>query len=131
MGLTYIEASIANPARSRKSEKVKFLVDSGAAYSVVPAAVLRRIGVKPRSRCRFIFADGSTVTRRMGEALFRFNHHEGTSSVIFGQRGDSTLLGSVSLEVLGFILDPLKRELRPLPMMLAPVRNAQPGILRS
>ena len=35
-----------------------------------------------------------------------------------GQKGDSVLLGSVSLEALGFILDPIKRELRPLPMLL-------------
>lgn len=122
MGLTYIEATISNPARPRKRERVKFLVDSGAAYSVVPQAVLRRVGVKPRSKRNFILADGSTVTRRMGEALFRFNNHEGTSPVIFGQKGDSALFGSVSLEVLGFVLDPLKRELRPLPMMLALIR---------
>jgi clan AA aspartic protease len=119
MGLTYIEATISNPARPRKSARVKFLVDSGAAYSVVPATILRQVGIKPRRKKEFILADGSTVTRRMGEALFRFNHSEGTSPVIFGQKGDSALLGSVSLEVLGFFLDPLKRELRPLPMMLA------------
>ncbi len=120
MGLTFIEASIANPHRRRKSIRVKFLVDSGAAYSVVPASILRGLGVKPRGTRRFILADGTEVSRRMGEVLFRFNGHEGTSPVIFGQKDDSTLLGSVSLEVLGFILDPLKRELRPLPMMLAP-----------
>jgi len=39
--------------------------------------------------------------------------------VIFGKRGDSDLLGIVTLEALGFMLDPLRRELRPLPMMLA------------
>jgi aspartyl protease family protein len=119
MGLTYIEATISNPVGRRKSARVKFLVDSGAAYSVVPASVLRQVGIKPRRKKEFILADGSTVTRRMGEALFRFNHSEGTSPVIFGRKGDSTLLGSVSLEVLGLFLDPLKRELRALPMMLA------------
>lgn len=36
----------------------------------------------------------------------------------FGEEGDSVLLGSVSLESLGLILDPLKRLLRPLPMVL-------------
>jgi clan AA aspartic protease len=108
MGLTFIEATIANPAKPRRTARVKFLVDSGAAYSVVPASVLRRVGIKPRTTRRFILADGSTVTRRMGEALFRFDNQEGTSPVIFGQKDDSVLLGSVSLEVLGFILDPLK-----------------------
>jgi predicted aspartyl protease len=119
MGLTYIEATIANPARPRKTARLKFLVDSGAVYSVVPAPVLRRVGIKPRTTRRFILADGTTVTRRIGQVLFRLDGQEGASPVIFGQKDDSVLLGTVSLEALGLILDPLKRELRPLPMMLA------------
>ena len=54
----------------------------------------------------------------MGHALFRFKGNEGASPVIFGKKGDSTLLGVVSLEALGMILDPLRRELRPLPLVL-------------
>lgn len=46
------------------------------------------------------------------------NGHRAASPVIFGERGDSTLLGTVSLEALGFVLDPIRRELRPLPMVL-------------
>jgi len=119
MGLTYIRASIANPARPRRSARLKFLVDSGALYSVVPAAVLRRLGIKPGTSKSFILADGTEVKRSLGQALFRLNGEEAASPVIFGAAGDSVLLGSVSLEALGMMLDPLKRELRPLPMMLA------------
>ena len=39
--LNYIEASIANPARPRRTVRVKFPVDAGALYSVVPATALR------------------------------------------------------------------------------------------
>jgi predicted aspartyl protease len=119
MGLTYIQASIANPARPRRSARLKFLVDSGPLYSVVPAAVLRRLGIKPGTSKSFILADGTEVKRSLGQALFRLNGEEAASPVIFGAAGDSVLLGSVSLEALGMMLDPLKRELRPLPMMLA------------
>jgi clan AA aspartic protease len=119
MGLTHIRVTIANPARPRKSVELEFLVDSGAAYSVVPANVLRKLGIKPRTKRKFILADGSSVERKMGQALYRLNGEEGAAPVIFGERGDSTLLGIVSLEALGMILDPLKRELRPLPMILA------------
>jgi predicted aspartyl protease len=100
---------------------LKFLIDSGAFYSVVPARVLRRLGIKPGKTKTFILADGTEVKRSLGQALFRLNGDEGASPVIFGETGDSVLLGIVSLEALGLILDPLKRELRPLPMMLAPV----------
>jgi predicted aspartyl protease len=119
MGLTYIQATVVNPAKPRRSARLKFLVDSGALYSVVPGSVLRRLGVKPGKTKSFILADGSEVKRLIGQVLFRLNGDEGASPVIFGEEGDSVLLGSVSLEALGFMLDPLKRELRPLPMILA------------
>ena len=32
--------------------------------------------------------------------------------------GDSCLLGTVTLEALGLMLDPIRRELRPLPLLL-------------
>jgi hypothetical protein len=38
--------------------------------------------------------------------------------VIFGEPGDSTLVGAVTLEARGVILDPIRRELRPLPAIL-------------
>jgi len=120
MGLPRIEARIANPARPRRTARVKFLVDSGAQYSVVPAAVLGRLGVKPGKIKNFILADGSEIKRSIGQALFRMNGDEAASPVIFGEVGESVLLGCVSLEPVGFLLDPLKRELRPLPMLSAP-----------
>jgi clan AA aspartic protease len=119
MGLTHIEASIANPAKPKRSLRLSLLVDSGAVYSVVPASLLRKLGIKPHSRRTFTLADGTQITRRVGDVLFRFDGRQGASPVIFGGKEDTTLLGSVSLEALGFILDPLKRELRPLPLLLA------------
>ena len=119
MGLVYVRASIANPAKPRRSVRLKFLVDSGATYSVVPAPVLRQLGIKPGKTKTFILADGTEIKRSLGQALFRMDGEEGASPVIFGEKGDSTLLGTISLEVLGFMLDPFKRELRPLPLMLA------------
>ena len=42
----------------------------------------------------------------------------GVSDVIFGEEGDSLLLGAFTLEALGLALDPIKRELRELPMII-------------
>jgi hypothetical protein len=42
----------------------------------------------------------------------------GGADVIFGEPGDSQLLGALTLEALGLMLDPLRRELKPLPMIL-------------
>jgi hypothetical protein len=78
------------------------------------------LGIKPGKSKSFILADGTEVKRALGQALFGLNREEVASPVIFGAVGDSVLLGSMSLGALGLMLDPLKRELRPLPMMLAP-----------
>lgn len=119
MGLTHIKVGIANPARPKQTVQLTFLVDSGAVYSVIPAAVLRKLRVKPHSKRTFILADGSEITRKIGDVLFRLDGRQGAAPVIFGEEDDSTLLGAVSLEALGMTLDPMKRELRPLPMLLA------------
>jgi predicted aspartyl protease len=119
MGLTHLTLEIANPARPRKSIPVEFLIDSGAVYSVVPAPTLRKLGVKPHSKQVFTLADGSQITRRKGDLLFKLNGSRGAAPVVFGEAGDATLLGAFALEALGVILDPIRRELRALPMMLA------------
>jgi hypothetical protein len=64
-------------------------------------------------------ADGSKILRKKGVALFKFGERIGGADVIFGQEGDSVLLGMFTLEALGLALDPLRRELKPLPMVLA------------
>jgi len=119
MGITYVELEIANVAQPKKTERVEFLVDSGAVYSVVPARVLKRLGIKPLGKETFRLANGEKIVRRKGGALFRYNGRIGVADVIFGEKGDAVLLGALTLEALGLSLDPLKRELRELPMMLA------------
>ena len=118
MGLTHIDATVVNPRNPKKSKKLSLLVDSGAIYSVVPKTVLHRLGVKPHSTKTFTLADGSSIKRKLGDVVFKLNGHQGASPVIFGEKGDATLLGTVSLEALGLLLDPIRRELRPLPMVL-------------
>lgn len=111
-------ATIMNLADPRKRIRMKFRVDSGAVYSVVPRTVLKKLGIKPCGSKEFTLADGTKIMRRFGNALFKFQKTPGASPVIFGEKGDTPLLGMVSLEALGYILDPLRRELRPLPMVL-------------
>ena len=118
MGLTHVKVKIANPARPRRTAQLTCPVDSGAIYSVVPAKILGRLGIKPHSSRTLILADGTTIKRRLGDAIFRVNGERGASPVIFGDEGDGTLLGSVSLESIGLMLDPIKRVLKPLPMVI-------------
>src|SRR5713226_1398581 len=108
MGLTLLTLRVANPARPKKLVPVELLVDSGAVYSVVPGAVLRKLNVHAHSTEVFTLADGSHIRRRRGDLLFWLSGKQGMAPVIFGEKGDSTLLGAVTLEALGVILDPIK-----------------------
>jgi clan AA aspartic protease len=119
MGLTVLEVEVANPANPQVTEKIEFLIDSGAIYSVVPAPILDKLGIKPLSQQEFRLADGTKIVRNKGVAVFKYGDRIGGADVIFGEEDDSVLLGAFSLEALGLSLDPLKRELTPLPMILA------------
>lgn len=113
-----VQAIIVNPGRREKRARVRFLVDAGMPYSVVPAPLLRQLRIEPHSTRVFVLTDGTEVRRAVGDAIFVVLGKRAASPVIFGEKGDSPRLGTVSLGALGFMLDPLKRILRPLPLVL-------------
>jgi clan AA aspartic protease len=119
MGLTTLKVDVGNPATPEIFETVELLVDSGAIYSVVPTPILEKLGIKPLTEEEFRLANGETIVRKKGIALFKYGNRIGGADVIFGEVGDSNLLGTFTLEALGLMLDHLKRELKPIPMMLA------------
>jgi predicted aspartyl protease len=119
MGMTTVHATLANVLDRSRSIDVEMMVDSGAIYSVVPGTVLRSIGVASERTEKFYLADGRSVRRRIGHLAFAIQGAEGISRVVFGRSGDACLLGMVTLEELGLGLDPLKRRLRPLRLMIA------------
>jgi clan AA aspartic protease len=119
MGFTVLEIEVGNPAQPDVREKVEFLIDSGAIYSVVPTPILESLGIKPLAEQEFRLANGEKIVRKKGIALFKYGDHIGGADVVFGEEGDSLLLGAFTLEALGLALDPLRRELKPLPMLLA------------
>ena len=118
LGLTSLEIEVGNPATPEVTEKIDLLIDSGAIYSVIPARVLERLGIRPLAEQEFRLADGSKIARRKGIALFRYGERVGGADVIFGEDEDSQLLGAFTLEALGLSLDPLRRQLTELPMIL-------------
>jgi len=119
MGMTEVTIRLTNPAEPGRSTEVSMIVDSGAVYSVVPTAALRSVGIEPYATETFSLADGRSVKRKIGAAIFEIEGRKGPSPVIFGRRGDMPLLGAVTLEATGLSLDPLRRKLRPLKLMIA------------
>jgi predicted aspartyl protease len=68
MGLAVLNLDVANLACPDDTRSVEFLIDSGAIYSVVPAAILDELGVQPIKVEDFRLADGSKISRRKGVA---------------------------------------------------------------
>jgi len=111
MGMTNVKLRVKNPQRPSKEYVGRFLVDSGAIFTVVPEDELKSLGIKPVREEDFELADGEYVTRKIGNALFEYKGIQGAAPVVFGEEGDTKLLGAFTLEALGLSLDPLKREL--------------------
>ena len=127
MGLSALNLEVGNPATPEITEQVEFLIDSGAIYTVVPTPILEKLGIRPLAEQEFRLANGSRIVRKKGIALFRQGERVGGADVIFGEEGDSQLLGAFTLEALGLGLDPLRRELLELPMILGGMPNTEPG----
>lgn len=119
MGMTEVPVRVVNLLDPHRFTDVDMVVDSGAIFSVVPARVLRGIGIAPRETQVFGLADGTSVRRELGDVRYEIGERSGAAPVIFGRRGDAPLLGVVTLEALGLQLDPLRRRLRPLRLLIA------------
>ncbi|RMH55193.1 MAG: aspartyl protease [Candidatus Hydrogenedentota bacterium] len=119
MGLTTLAIFVANPRKRRKSARVRCIVDTDATYSVIRSKILEGIGIRPDDEITLALADGTEITRSVGEALFQAAGKSRVSPVIFGEEKDANLLGGVALEAMGLFLDPLERTLKPTRVMLA------------
>jgi predicted aspartyl protease len=119
MGLTVLLLDVAAPREPDHREPVEFLVDSGAVYSFVPRPTLEQLGIEAHGRQRLRLADGSMIERERGDAIFFYAGRRGAAPVIFSEPGDAALLGAVTLESLGLALDAVRRDIVPLPMIIA------------
>ena len=116
MGITYVEGWVEG--EQGKKESAKFLVDSGATYTLLPKKVWRSIGLKPKRTMQFSLADGTTIERKISEAYLVLKQGEAHTPVILGEANDDALLGVVTLEILGLVFNPFDRTLHPMRMLL-------------
>ena len=117
MGMTYIEGTVTGP--TGKQATIEFLVDSGAKYTLLPLKSWKKIGLKPQRRLTFVLADGTKVKRNISECYINLPQGKTHTPVVLGKPGDEALLGVVTLEELGLVLNPFQRSLQPARMMLA------------
>jgi clan AA aspartic protease len=112
MGMTYVEGTVGDDGK--QFDEVRFLVDSGAMYSLIPKATWIKLGLYPHRQFKFELADGQIIERPMSECRIKLLGFEGHTPVVLGEEGDEPLLGTITLEQFGFVLDPFKRKLIPV-----------------
>ncbi len=112
MGITYIDADVENFEGDKAT--LSFLVDSGAGYSLLPKEIWKKLGLKPNRDIKAVLADGTVLNRKVSDCVIQIRKRRGTTPVILGESGDEALLGVVTLENLGFVLNPFRRTLHPL-----------------
>ena len=117
MGLTYIEGTVTGPTGIQTTGE--FLVDSGAKYTLLPEESWKAIELTPKRRMTFTLADGTRIERNISECHISLPQGDGHTPVILGEPGDEALLGVVTLEELGLVLNPFQRSLQPARMILA------------
>ncbi len=117
MGLTYAEGVLTGP--TSKQATVRFLVDSGATYTLVPHDVWKALDLVPKRTVTFTLADDTPVSRVVSECHIILPQGDAHTPVILGEPGDEALLGVVTLEILGLVLHPFRRTLEPMRMLLA------------
>jgi len=110
MGETRIEIEII----AKKRKIVNVLVDTGATLTVLPSDMLTSSGVKKIKMVEVELADGGVIKRYLGEAKIKLNENVVTTRVIFGEKTDASVLGTVVLEELGLAVDPIRKRLIPV-----------------
>jgi len=119
VGLVHVDVEVGREGGPRRT--VRFLVDSGAAYSVLPASVWQALGLQPTRTMDFVLADGTLIRRDVSHCYFTYRGIEAPSPVVLGESRDEALLGTITLETMGLVLNPFERTLQPARLRLAAV----------
>ncbi len=114
MGTFTVKVTVQNPADPSRSATVECLVDTGAAYSQLPAGLLESLGITHFDERPAILADGRRTSCRVGRAEFVHDGRQTPALVVFGEGKALALLGAMTLEGLGLGVDPIGKRLIPV-----------------
>ena len=102
----------------QQSREIEATVDTGAAYTTLPAPLLRELGVTPMGKRRFLLADGRRIELDYGEARASVDGENVTTLVVFGDDNAPALLGAYTLEGLALAVDPVEQRLIPTHLIM-------------
>ena len=89
-----------------RSVEMEALVDTGAFFTLVPAKLLKKLGVEPFDTYTLELADGRLVDHDVGHAVATVGERTTPTLVLFGNDDVEPLLGAYTLEGLLLTVDP-------------------------
>jgi aspartyl protease family protein len=118
MGQFKVEIALY-PRGGGSGQRVEALVDTGAAYSLFPRALLEALGYTAVRAQRVILADGCAEEWVVTQVEVECQGRRTFTPVLMGPGAGPALLGATTLEELGLGVDPLSRRLVPVDLYLA------------
>ena len=115
---TFSETLRLESMDGERSVEMEALVDTGAFYTLVPARLLKELGVEPFDTYTMELADGHRVSYDIGRAVATVDGRTGETLVLFGEDGTLPLLGAYTLAGLLLAVDPPNRRLVPLKLRM-------------
>jgi clan AA aspartic protease len=119
MGITKQVFKVRESRKSVDFVDVRFLIDSGVVYSLVPRVILDGLHAEEYRELTFALADRATLKRKVGEAYFELNGEGAAAQVIFGEENEEPLLGATALKSMRLVLNSVTRTLHPTWMLVA------------
>lgn len=113
VGTFSIEITVSDQGQQMQ-ERMAALVDTGATNTVVPADVLKRLGVQPHRTSSFQLADGRQIELEIGRAWVRVDGQQEFTQIVFGPPGTEPILGAITLEEMNLAVDPVAQKLVPV-----------------
>jgi clan AA aspartic protease len=128
MGIFRYSSEIGGPDGG-EFEQVDALVDTGSTFTVIPSAILNRLGVEPLQRVRFRLADGAIIQRAIGDAHVRIEGQMFSTIIVFGDDDGVALLGAYTLERALLAVDPVGQRLVPTDALMMACTGGTPSSL--
>lgn len=110
MGHVYVDVTFSNMDDASKRLDITALVDTGATFSVLPIELARELALETTDRTTVETAAGP-IEMDMAWAIIETGDRRAPSPVLIAEHTEHVLLGVVTLEILGFGVDPRKGEL--------------------
>jgi predicted aspartyl protease len=113
IGTICVDCNVKNHHDEARAAVVpRVLAGATGVFTWLPSEILQRIGIEPVKKDLLIqMANGQLLTRSVGYAILRVDKYETTDEVVFGQKGDMSLLGSRAMEGMNVHVDARRKRL--------------------